>query len=101
MKFEVRMPDGELVGTADLPADDNKQYVSMLIMEKLPPLHKLLSKKYANTTASTAIACKTVGFQNTRVLWTNFGKVTEIPTMVLTQGKKSWLRSQKWFKGLR
>lgn len=93
MKYEARMPSGEIIGTVELP-DEGHRFISMHIVQNLS------LRDFIDTNQST-IGVKTVEFEVTCLRWKYRSNETTVPTAILTRGKKSWLRGQSWYRGLR
>lgn len=92
MKYELRLLNGELIGTVELDAQ-GRRFIPMLLMQQIP------FAAFTNNTIQNHV--KTVEFEVTDLVWNYRGRIERVPTAILTQGKKTWLRGQKWFRGLR
>lgn len=93
MKYEARLPNGDLIGTVELP-DNGHRYVSMHIITNFSLSDFIGSNK-------SHLPIKTVEFEVGELTWYFRGTKKVVPTAILIKGKKTWLRGQSWFRGLR
>lgn len=92
MKYEVRKPDGKLIGTYW-----HSQLLKDVVLETMKPLKpKLWGSDYINDSAEVKIPSpQRLVLERRDIHWID-GSV--IPTLVLVAGKQSWLKRSKSFR---
>lgn len=86
MRYEVRKPDGTLIGLYNGPALGSQ----MIKFDALPPLGAV--RDYGMLTYPSV---QEIVLESCRMNWSDG---TVIPTLVLRKGKRSWLNKVKGFR---